>query len=74
MPLKNGYVAISNYGFGGSNAHMLLKWNSKQKINNGAPNDDLPRLVILSGRTEESVKLFLNDVSLDFLKIFRYYF
>ncbi|KYN37410.1 Fatty acid synthase [Trachymyrmex septentrionalis] len=63
MPLKNGYVAINNYGFGGSNAHMLLKWNSKQKINNGAPNDDLPRLVILSGRTEESVKLFLNDIA-----------
>ncbi|EGI71156.1 Fatty acid synthase, partial [Acromyrmex echinatior] len=74
MPLKNGCVGINCYGFGGSNAHMLLKWNPKQKINNGAPNDDLPRLVILSGRTEESVKLFLNDVSLDFLKIFRYYF
>ncbi|XP_012058765.1 PREDICTED: fatty acid synthase-like [Atta cephalotes] len=63
MPHKNGYVGINCYGFGGSNAHMLLKWNHKQKINNGASNDDLPRLVILSGRTEESVKLFLNDVA-----------
>ncbi|KAG5318196.1 FAS synthase, partial [Pseudoatta argentina] len=63
MPLKNGYVGINCYGFGGSNAHMLLKWNPKQKINNGAPNKDLPRLVILSGRTEESVKLFLNDIA-----------
>ncbi|XP_018311540.1 fatty acid synthase [Mycetomoellerius zeteki] len=63
MPIKNGYVGISCYGFGGSNAHMLLKWNPKQKINNGAPNDGLPRLVILSGRTEESVKLFLNDIA-----------
>ncbi|XP_011066826.1 PREDICTED: fatty acid synthase-like, partial [Acromyrmex echinatior] len=63
MPLKNGCVGINCYGFGGSNAHMLLKWNPKQKINNGAPNDDLPRLVILSGRTEESVKLFLNDIA-----------
>ncbi|XP_011636527.1 fatty acid synthase-like [Pogonomyrmex barbatus] len=60
-PVKNGYIAINSFGFGGSIAHMLLKWNIKQKINNGAPNDDLPRLVILSGRTEESVKLFLND-------------
>ncbi|XP_036143145.1 fatty acid synthase [Monomorium pharaonis] len=62
MPLKNGYIGISSFGFGGANVHALLKWNHKQKINNGLPNDDLPRLVILSGRTEESVKLFLNDV------------
>lgn len=63
MPIKNGYVGVNSFGFGGSNAHTLLKWNRKQKVNNGAPYDDLPRLVILSGRTEESVKLFLNDVS-----------
>ncbi|KYN04771.1 Fatty acid synthase [Cyphomyrmex costatus] len=63
MPLQNGYIAINNFGFGGSNAHMLLKWNDKQKLNNGAPNDDLPRLVVLSGRTEGSVKLFLNDIA-----------
>jgi len=63
MPLKNGYIGINSFGFGGSNAHMLLKWNPKQKVNSGASTDDLPRLVILSGRTEESVTLFLNDVS-----------
>jgi len=63
MQLKNGYVGISAFGFGGANAHTLLKWNRKRKVNNGAPTDDLPRLVILSGRTEESLKLFFNDVS-----------
>ncbi|KYN02883.1 PREDICTED: fatty acid synthase-like [Cyphomyrmex costatus] len=63
MPLQNGYIGINNFGMGGSNAHILLKWNAKQKVNNGAPNDDIPRLVILSGRTEESVKLFLNDIT-----------
>ncbi|XP_067207661.1 fatty acid synthase-like [Linepithema humile] len=62
MPLKNGYVGINSFGFGGANAHMLLQWNVKKKINNGVPTDDLPRLVILSGRTEDSVKLFLNDI------------
>ncbi|XP_011684681.1 PREDICTED: fatty acid synthase-like [Wasmannia auropunctata] len=62
MPLKNGYIGISSFGFGGANAHMLLKWNQKQKVNS-TPNDDLPRLVILSGRTKESVKLFLNDIA-----------
>ncbi|XP_067215658.1 fatty acid synthase-like [Linepithema humile] len=63
LPLKNGYIAINNFGFGGANAHTLLQWNAKKKINNRAPNNDLPRLVVLSGRTEESVKLFLNDIA-----------
>ncbi|XP_036143420.1 fatty acid synthase-like, partial [Monomorium pharaonis] len=63
MPIKNGYIGLSSFGFGGSNAHVLLKWNNKQKIKNEATNDDLPKLVILSGRTEESVKLFLNDIA-----------
>ncbi|XP_012543114.2 fatty acid synthase isoform X2 [Monomorium pharaonis] len=62
MPLKNGYVGINSFGFGGANAHILLKWNNKQKVSNGANNDNLPNLVTLSGRTEESVKSFLNDV------------
>ncbi|KMQ84930.1 fatty acid synthase, partial [Lasius niger] len=39
MQLKNGYIGINSFGFGGSNAHMLLKWNTKQKVNNGAPSD-----------------------------------
>ncbi|XP_025994131.1 fatty acid synthase isoform X2 [Solenopsis invicta] len=63
LPLKNGFIGINSFGFGGANAHMLLKWNPKQKINNRVTDDDLPRLVILSGRTEEAVKLFLNDVA-----------
>ncbi|XP_067209348.1 fatty acid synthase-like [Linepithema humile] len=63
MPLKNGYVGINSFGFGGANGHMLLQWNVKKKINNGAPTDDLPRLVVLSGCTEESVKLFLHDIA-----------
>ncbi|XP_067207292.1 fatty acid synthase-like [Linepithema humile] len=63
MPLKNGYIGINSFGFGGANAHMLLQWNVKEKINNGTPTDDLPRLVVLSGRTEKSVKLFLDDIA-----------
>lgn len=71
LPLKNGYISINSFGFGGCNAHLLLKWHIKQKVNNGAPNDDLPRLVTLSGRTKESVNSFLNDVGIN---IFMHYF
>ncbi|XP_077270184.1 fatty acid synthase-like [Temnothorax americanus] len=59
---EGGYVAINSFGFGGANSHILLKSNPKPKINNGASNDDLPRLVAVSGRMEEAVKIILNDV------------
>jgi len=64
-PIKweGGYVAVNSFGFGGANCHILLKSNPKQKIKNGAPRDDLPRLVAVSGRTEEAVKIILDNVS-----------
>jgi fatty acid synthase len=34
---------------------MLLRGNDKEKVDNGAPEDSLPRLVLWSGRTEEAV-------------------
>ncbi|XP_070149856.1 fatty acid synthase [Polyergus mexicanus] len=61
-PWEGGYMGINSFGFGGANCHIILKSNPKKKINNGAPSDDLPRLVTVSGRTEESVKVFLNDI------------
>lgn len=60
---EGGYVGINSFGFGGANCHILLKSNPKQKINDGAPSDDLPRLIAVSGRTEEAVKTIFNDVS-----------
>ncbi|XP_071569097.1 fatty acid synthase-like [Temnothorax nylanderi] len=59
---EGGYVGVNSFGFGGANSHILLKSNPKQKINNGAPNDDLPRLVAVSGRTEEAVKIIFDYV------------
>lgn len=61
-PLDGEYIGINSFGFGGANAHVLLKSNTKTKINNGLPNDDLPRLITVSGRTEEAVVTILNDV------------
>lgn len=62
-PWKGGYVGASSFGFGGANAHVLLKSNTQEKINGGAPRDDLPRLVFASGRTEKAVDAILADVS-----------
>ncbi|XP_063987869.1 fatty acid synthase-like [Diachasmimorpha longicaudata] len=61
-PWNGGYAGISSYGFGGANAHVVLKSNPKQKINGGAAGDGLPRLVLASGRTQEAVDSILRDV------------
>ncbi|XP_046603296.1 fatty acid synthase-like [Neodiprion virginianus] len=61
-PWDGGYVGVNSFGFGGANAHVLLKSNTKEKINGGIPGDDLPRLVVVSGRNEEAVATMLNDL------------
>lgn len=59
---KGKYIGISSFGVLGANAHVLLKGNEKTKINFGLPKDDLPRLVVLTGRTDEGVNYVLDDI------------
>lgn len=55
-----GYVALNSFGFGGANAHVLLKSNPKPKI---APIlNNIPRLIAVSGRTNEAVNSMLKKV------------
>lgn len=61
-PLDGPLISLNSFGFGGANAHALLKDNLNAKVNGGAPSDCLPRLVLWSGRTEEAVDTILNDV------------
>jgi fatty acid synthase len=53
-------VGINSFGFGGANAHFILRANPKPKA--PAIQDNIPRLVTLSGRTEEAVNYFLDKV------------
>ncbi|EFN69124.1 Fatty acid synthase [Camponotus floridanus] len=59
---KGGYVGINSFGFGGANCHLLLKSNPKTKVNE--TNNNLPKLVVISGRTEEAIKIMLDDENL----------
>lgn len=61
--LEGNLVAVNSFGFGGANAHCLLRRNPIEKKNNGAPEDNLPRLVNWSGRTEEAIHVFLDSMS-----------
>lgn len=66
--IDNLFSGINSFGFGGGNCHVLIKGNMKQKINNGIPKDDLPRLVCFSGRTEESITVlsdYIREIGID---------
>lgn len=63
VPVTSPYIAANSYGFGGANAHILLKGHEVHKINHGLPRDDLARLVLWSGRTEESCDVMFDDIS-----------
>nr|UEN71129.1 fatty acid synthase 1 [Glyphodes pyloalis] len=61
-PWNRGMCGINSFGFGGANAHVLLKNVARDKVNYGIPTDDLPRLVCASGRTESAVAKILDDL------------
>jgi hypothetical protein len=62
LPWNGSLAGVNSFGFGGSNAHVLLQRNEKKKVNGGAPTDPIPRLVVASGRTEEAVDVILKHV------------
>lgn len=61
--LNGPLISVNSFGFGGGNAHALFKANLKEKVNRGIPNDNLPRLVVWSSRTEEGVNTVLDSVT-----------
>ncbi|XP_070508492.1 fatty acid synthase-like [Chironomus tepperi] len=55
-------IGVNGFGFGGSNVHLLLESHKKEKVNEGVPADDLPRMVLWSGRTEEAVNAIFENL------------
>ncbi|CAH1394198.1 unnamed protein product, partial [Nezara viridula] len=74
-PWEGGMVGVNSFGFGGANCHVLLEWNPNGKKNGGLPEDDIPRLVNISGRTVEAVDYILkyldgNNMDVELIKMF----
>jgi len=63
-PWKGGLVAINSFGFGGANAHVVLRSNTIEKVpaKPVTPGDGIPRLVTVSGRTSEAVNAIFDQV------------
>ena len=64
-PLQGEYFSVNTVGSCGTFGNILLRALNIRKKNHGIPNDDLPRLVIISGRTETAIQTFLDFVSLN---------
>lgn len=60
MPWNGGIVGINSFGFGGANAHIVLRSNPKPKLPPVLDTELLPRLVVASGRTQEAVQTLLD--------------
>ncbi|XP_059474548.1 fatty acid synthase-like [Neocloeon triangulifer] len=61
-PWTGGYVGINSFGFGGANAHCLLRSHQKEKPKTDpAELDGLPRIVLASGRTLDAVETILAE-------------
>lgn len=58
---NGGLVAVNGIGISSSHGHILLRPNPKTKTD---LQNDLPKLYILSTRTEDGIKSIIEDVSI----------
>ncbi|XP_070596224.1 fatty acid synthase [Erythrolamprus reginae] len=58
-PIKGPLAGINSFGFGGSNAHVILRANRNKSPPPEAPN--LPQLLQFCGRTQEAVETLIEQ-------------
>jgi len=62
-PWKEGMVAINSFGFGGANAHVVLRPSHIKTTPEITERREMPRLLTISGRTQEAVNAIFDQVS-----------
>ncbi|XP_059181217.1 LOW QUALITY PROTEIN: fatty acid synthase [Centropristis striata] len=60
-PVQGGIVGINSFGFGGSNVHVILRPAEKPDESPAGPPRTVPRVLQACGRTEEAVKVLLQE-------------
>ncbi|KAJ5902692.1 hypothetical protein N7495_003220 [Penicillium taxi] len=68
-PRGKKYVSVSNYGFGGTNAHAVLEKPpplAENQDNPDADNDPLRKLFLISANDKDSLKIRINDFGVYF--------
>ncbi|XP_043469524.1 fatty acid synthase-like [Leptopilina heterotoma] len=61
-PWTGDYAVVNSLALTGASANVVLKRYKKDKKNGGKPDDKLPRLVTVSGCTEEAVDVLLTEL------------
>ncbi|XP_030383313.1 fatty acid synthase [Scaptodrosophila lebanonensis] len=62
-PWQGGIVGLNSFGFGGANAHVILKSHGKRKTPRKVNDSEGLKLVVCSGRTTEAVQMLLDAAS-----------
>ncbi|XP_054249700.1 fatty acid synthase [Indicator indicator] len=58
-PVKGGLISINSFGFGGANAHVILRPNKKKS--KAVETQTMVRLVQVCGRTPEAVETLIQE-------------
>ncbi|XP_074596467.1 fatty acid synthase-like [Brevipalpus obovatus] len=56
VPFRGSYIPLNSFGFGGFNAHLVLRGHKAKSNSNIKIHDEIPRLVAICSRTLEGVQ------------------